>query len=303
MTAIASGCLFTASCETREAHVRVVIRNAGSDTLVNAAQAWAEAYAQLKPMVSVEVAGGGSATGIVALIDGAADLANCSRRVEPEEVEAARRKTGREPKEWIAGYDALAVYVHRDNPLSEISLDQLAQVYGREGHILRWDQLNATMPGSRSQEIILIGRQSNSGTYQYFRRAILGTHQDFRLGTRDLSGSKEVVTLIGTALGAVGYSGMGYATGQVKMLRVSARPGGPAYAPTEANVAAGAYPITRPLYLYTLGLPTGVTKEYLEWILSPAGQQVLRNAGYVPAASGPGHGPAARVPGLQVKQP
>lgn len=253
----------------------------------------------------MEVAGGGSATGLVALIDGAADLANCSRRAEAEEMAAARRKTGWEPQGWIAGYDALAVYVHRDNPLSEISLEQLAQVYGRNGRILTWNQLGAALPGPSRQEIILISRQSNSGTYQYFRRAILGRSQDFRLGTRDLSGSKEVVTLIGTALGAIGYSGMGYATSQVKTLSVSRRSGESAYAPTEANVAAGAYPITRPLYLYSLGMPTGATKEYLDWILSPAGQTVLRQAGYVPAASGPQTDLARRgsAGGADVKQP
>lgn len=116
--------------------IRTVIRSAGSDTVVNLAQAWAEAYASIEPGTSVEVSGGGSATGIAALIDGAADLANSSRRIEPEERTAAMSKRGREPREWITGHDALALYVHRDNPLNEISLAQLAEVYGREGGLL-----------------------------------------------------------------------------------------------------------------------------------------------------------------------
>ncbi len=254
--------------------------------MVNAAQAWAEEYAKLRPSISVEVAGGGSATGIAALIDGSADLANSSRPVHPEEVDAARRKRGRTPKEWIVGHDALAIYVHRDNPLAEISLEQLASIYGRNGATRTWKALGASLSGVASDEIILISRQSNSGTYDYFRRAILGPVDDLRLGTRDLNGSKEVVTLIASTLGAIGYSGMGYATPGVKMLRVSAKTGGVAYEPNAVNTISGAYPISRPLYLYTLGDPAGPVGEYLRWILSPAGQRVVEQAGYVPVGGG-----------------
>src|SRR5262245_33761227 len=161
-------------CGRGLSRVEAVIRNAGSDTMVNLAQAWAEEYAAVRPSVSVEVAGGGSATGIASLIDAATDLANCSRRMEPEEIEAAQRKTGRTPREWVVGHDALAVYVHRDNPLDEISLEQLAQIYGRNGTITTWSGLGVAIPGAKSDEILLISRQSNSGTYQYFRQALLG---------------------------------------------------------------------------------------------------------------------------------
>ena len=268
-------------CHTRLSRVETVIRTAGSDTMVNLAQAWAEEYATVRPSVSVEVAGGGSATGIASLIDGGTDLANCSRKMEPEEIEAAKRKTGRTPSEWIVGHDALAIYVHHDNPLETISLEQLAKIYGRNGTLTQWSALGVTVPGTKSDEIILISRQSNSGTYQYFRQAILGERGDFRLGTRDLNGSKEVVSLIGRARGTIGYSGMGYATSEVKMLRVSRRKGDPAYAPNQANALSGAYPISRPLYIYTLGEPSGAVREYLDWMRSPAGRKVVEQAGYV----------------------
>lgn len=250
--------------------------------MANVAQAWAEEYAKVRPAISVEVSGGGSATGFAALIDGSADLANCSRGAGPEEIEAARKKTGKPLREWIAGYDALAVYVHRDNPIEEISLPQLADIYGSEGTTLRWSLLGASQSSPVNDRIILISRQSNSGTYEYFRHAILGPRGDIRLGTRDLNGSKEVVTLIGTTPAAIGYSGMGYATPDVKMLRVARTAGRKAFAPTAENVSSGEYPIARPLYIYSLGEPRGAVAEYLSWILSAAGQRVVAASGYVP---------------------
>jgi phosphate transport system substrate-binding protein len=268
--------------------VRVVVRDAGSDTMVNLAQAWAEEYATVMPSVSVEVGGGGSATGIASLIDGTADLANCSRKMEPEEIAAARARWGREPVEWTVGFDALAIYVHPSNPLQSVTLDQLAHVYGREHEIQRWKQLGVTIPGVASDGIILISRQSNSGTYQYFRQTILGARGDFRLGTRDLNGSKEVVTLIASVPTAIGYSGMGYATPEVKMLHVAKKAGEEAYPPTAENTINGHYPISRPLYIYTLGQPSKPVLEYLRWIQTAAGQKVVEQSGYVPVGKSEG---------------
>ncbi len=270
-----------ASLSCGGSRIRAVVRSAGSDTVVNLAQAWAEAYAEIEPSVSVEVSGGGSGTGLASLIDGAADLANSSRRIEPEEREAARRKRGVDPVEWIAGHDALAIYVHRDNPLNELTIPELAAIYGAGGQTTRWSQLGAGLPDG---EIILISRQSNSGTYQYFRRALLGSQGDFRQGTRDLNGSKEVVSLIGETPGAIGYSGMAYQNDRVKALAVAAASGQPAFAPTLEHALSGRYPISRPLYVYTLGQPTGHLRRYLDWTLSPAGQKVVVRAGFVPTS-------------------
>ncbi len=259
-----------------------VIQNTGSDTMVNLAQAWAEEYNKVDPAVSVEVSGGGSGTGIAALIAGTVDIANCSRKMEPEEIAKAKQNTGKEPKQFLLGYDALAVYVHKDNPLDEITLEQLADIFGEGGKTTDWAQMGVKASGSAGQEIIRISRQSNSGTYAYFREAILGKGRDFKLGSRDMHGSKDVVELISKTPTAIGYSGMGYATPQVKMLRVARKKGEPAYAPTVENTLNHTYPISRPLFMYTLGAPNAVVKKYLDWLHSEAGQKIVGQSGYVP---------------------
>ncbi len=259
-----------------------VIQNTGSDTMVNLAQAWAEEYAMIDSTVSVEVSGGGSGTGIAALINGTVDIANCSRKMEPEEFEKALQNTGKEPKEFLVGYDALAVYVNKKNPLEEITIEQLAEIYGEKGTITRWSQLGVTLPGKAKDKIILVSRQSNSGTYHYFREAIIGKKRDFRLGTLDLHGSKDVVELISRTPASIGYSGMGYATDAVKMLKVARKSGETAYAPTIENTLKNIYPIARPLFMYTLGEPNEKIKKYLDWIYSKEGQQVVINSGYIP---------------------
>jgi phosphate transport system substrate-binding protein len=260
---------------------KTVIQNTGSDTMVNLAQAWAEEYAAVEPAVSVEVSGGGSGTGIAALINGTLDIANCSRRVELQEIEQAKKNTGKEPHEYTVGYDALAVYVHKSNPLGEIGLDQLAEIYGEGGKITKWSQLGVSMPGG-ADEIIRVSRQSNSGTYYYFREAILGKGRDFRLGSRDMQGSKDVVELVSKTPGAIGYSGMGYATSEVKTLRLAKKSGDRSFAPTVENTLNHTYPIARPLFMYTLGEPSGPVKRYIDWVLSPAGQKIVIQSGYVP---------------------
>ncbi len=271
----------SAGCSRSKQPQKTVIQNTGSDTIVNLAQAWAEEYAKLEPTVSVEVSGGGSGTGIAALINGTVDIANCSRRVEPEEVAQAKKNAGKEPREFLVGYDALAVYVHRANPLDQITLEQLAGIYGEKGEITKWSQLGVKMPAG-AEEIIRVSRQSNSGTYVYFRESILGKGHDFKLGSRDMHGSKDVVELVSKTPGAIGYSGMGYATKEVKMLRVAKKTGDASYAPTVENTLNHTYPISRPLFMYTLGEPSGPVQKYLVWVHSDAGQQIVIKSGYVP---------------------
>ena len=261
---------------------KITIQNAGSDTMVNLAQAWAESYASLEQKISVEVSGGGSGTGIAALINGTVDIANCSRSMKPSEIEKAVQNTGKEPKELIVGFDALAVYVHKENPLEKISLQQLADIYGEQGKMTTWSKLDIQYAACKSDEIIRVSRQSNSGTYVYFREAILGKTGDFKLGSRDLHGSKDVVELVANTPCAIGYSGMGYATDHVKMLKVSKKDGGQTAGPSVENTLNGTYPIARPLYIYSLGEPSGDVKKYLDWILSEAGQSIVSKSGYVP---------------------
>ena len=272
-------CLSISACSRNKGNS---IQNAGSDTMVNLALAWAEAYAEATPSMPVEVSGGGSGTGIAALINGTVDIANCSREMTPEEIERVKQNTGKEPQKFIVGYDALAVYVHKNNPLEQITIDQLAEIYGENGDITAWAQLGIEHPECSSDEIIRISRQSNSGTYYYFREALLGKKQDFKLGSRDLHGSKDVVELIERTPCAIGYSGMGYATEHVKMLKITKKAGDAAYAPTLENALSGIYPIARPLYMYSIGTPEGKEMKYINWILSDAGQKIVEKSGYVP---------------------
>lgn len=258
------------------------IQNSGSDTMVNLAQAWAEAYAQVDPSVSVEVSGGGSGTGIAALINGTVEIANSSRKIEPEELEKAKLNTGKEPVEYMVGYDALAVYVHKDNPLNEITLEQLAEIFGEGGKMEKWSQLGVKNSACANDEIIRVSRQSNSGTYHYFREAILGKKRDFKLGSRDMNGSKDVVELVSQTPCAIGYSGLGYHTSEVKMLLVAKKAGDPTYPPSIETTLNHTYPIARPLFIYSLGTPNEHTKKYLDWIHSVPGQVIVKNSGYVP---------------------
>ena len=260
---------------------KTILQNQGSDTMVNLAQAWAEAYNTVDPSVSIEVSGGGSGTGIAALINGTTDIANCSRSMKDIEKEKAKNNGGKDPKELIMGFDALAVYVHKDNPMNEITLEQLAQIYGKEGKVTKWSELGVTVPGG-SDEIIRISRQSNSGTYAYFRETVLGEEGDFKLGSRDLHGSKDVVETVGSTITAIGYSGMGYhEPDKVKMLKVALKKGDKSYEPNVQNTLDKTYPIARPLFMYTLGEPTGKVKEYLDWCLGPEGQKHVISNGYV----------------------
>lgn len=267
-----------AQSKPRKASIQVK----GSDTMVNLAQAWAEEYNKLNKNVSVEVSGGGSGVGIAALIKGAVDIANASRNMKPQEAEQVKRNTGKEAKEFIVGYDALAIYVHKDNPLTEITIDQLAEIYREGGTITKWSQLGVRVPSCVKDEIVRASRQSSSGTYEFLREHVL-KNKDYKPGAVELSGSKEVVEFVSSTPCGIGYSGMGYATASVKMLKVSTGKGEPAYAPSVEATLKKEYPIARSLQVYTVGEPEGEVKKYIDWILSPAGQKLVESSGYVPA--------------------
>ncbi len=264
---------------------KVVIQNTGSDTMVNLAQTWAEEYKTVKPDISIEVAGGGSGVGISNLRQGTVDIANASRKLKDTEAVQVKQNTGKEAKEFVVAHDGIGIYVHKDNPIESITLEQLGQIYGKNATITKWSQLgvnHADLCGS--DEIVCFSRQSNSGTYQFFRDAVL-KKGDFRLGTRDLHGSKDVVDAIGNTACGIGYSGMGYKTDAVKFVKVSKVADGTPFEPTIENVLSGDYPIARPLQMYTLGDPTGAIKEYIDWIYSTAGQTIVKDNGYVPLAA------------------
>lgn len=260
---------------------RVLIQNKGSDTLVNVAQAWAEAYKEVDPNVAVAVSGGGSGTGISAMINGTVDIANASRKMKGEEIEAATAN-GHEPIEFVVGFDALAVFLHPDNPIDTMTIAQLAEIYGEGGTTDTWSQLGVTVPGCDSDEIVRVSRQNNSGTYVYFQEAVLGVQRDYRLGSRDMHGSKDVVDLVENTPCAIGYSGLAYATEHVKMAGIQASADVEPVTPSTETALDGTYPIARPLLMYTAGAPEGAVKQYMDWVLSDEGQCIIANKGYAP---------------------
>lgn len=259
---------------------RVVLQNKGSDTLVNVAQAWAEYYAKINPNCAVAVTGGGSGTGISAMINGTVDIANASRSMKDKEM-AMAMENGIEPIEFTVGYDALAVYVHKDNPIESITIEQLAAIYGEGGTVEKWSQIGVSMPTDVSDEIVRVSRQNNSGTYIYFREAVLGREGNYKLGSLDMHGSKDVVDLVEKTPGAIGYSGLAYATDHLKLVPVSAGGSDPV-TPSVDTAISRTYPIARPLFMYTAGEPTGAVKEYMDWILSDDGQAIILDKGYAP---------------------
>jgi len=260
----------------------VAVQNIGSDTMVNLAQAWAEAYHAVDPSVSVEVSGGGSGVGVSALINGTCDIANSSRKLEPGEEEKATAKYGgKHPEEILVGYDALAIYVHPSCPLNEISIDQLSELFKEGGKINKWSDLGVTMPAGQD-EIVRVSRQNNSGTYHYFREHVVGKKNDFKKGSRDMSGSKDVVELVANTPGALGYSGLGYRTDKVKVVPVSKKAGEPAVVPSIATTLDGTYPIARPMFMYTPPDAPAHVAKYLRWVRTAPGQKIVVDSGYVP---------------------
>lgn len=260
---------------------RTVIQNKGSDTLVNVAQAWAESYAEVEPNVAIAVTGGGSGTGISSMINGTVDIANSSRKMKDREI-ASAKENGVDPVEHIVGHDALAVFLHPDNPLEEISIGQIAAVYGEGGEVEKWSQLGVTVPGCDSDEIIRVSRQNNSGTYAYFKKAVLGKEIEYKLGSRDMHGSKDVVDLVAHTPCAIGYSGLAYANDHIATPCVKATDDGACVAPTVATASDGTYPVARPLLMYTAGQPQGAVATYMEWIQSDTGQCIILGKGYAP---------------------
>lgn len=262
---------------------KTTVANIGSDTMVNLAAAWAEAYGAIDKSVLIEVNGGGSGVGIKGLINGTCDLANSSRHIEDKEKTELKEKRQLDSKEFTVAFDALSIYVHKDNPLNEITVEQLADLYRSDGKITKWSDLGVTaIPGAKGDEIIRVSRQNNSGTYEYFKEAVVGKKNEFKLGSLDMNGSKDVVELVGKTPNAIGYSGMGYANPSVKMLKVAKKKGDPYVAPSVATTQDKSYPIARPMFFYTAGDPAPHVKKYIDWTLSEAGQKIVAETGYVP---------------------
>jgi phosphate transport system substrate-binding protein len=254
------------------------IENKGSDTLVNLALAWAETYMQLHSHVRLSVTGGGSGTGIAAMINGTVDIANASRAMKTEEIDAAQTN-GNEPLEFIVARDAIAVVVHPSNPVDRLTLQQISDIYTRK--ITNWSQV-----GGEDRPIVLLSRESNSGTYVYFLENVirLGEKKSDLLFSPDtllMPSSEGISAEVRQNPNAIGYDGLGYVTPDQKMLGVAREMGGPFVLPSVATVNDDSYPVSRPLYMYTAGEPVGQVKLYLDWVLTD-GQSLVSELGFVP---------------------
>ncbi len=255
------------------------IINKGSDTMVNLALAWAEKYQSLHPEQPISVTGGGSGTGITALANGAVDIANASRAIKPEEIQAMRAN-GIDPVEFVVARDAIAIIIHPDNPVERLTLQQISAIYS--GQINNWSEV-----GGEDRPIVRLSRETNSGTHVYFLEEVL------RLGQKDnktlfspdtllLPSSEGITAEVRDNPNAIGYDGLGYVTPEVKVVAVAAHPGAEYYYPSVETVNNHTYPIARDLYMYTAGEPQGAVKAYLEWILSSEAQAIVVELGFVP---------------------
>lgn len=255
------------------------IENKGSDTLVNLALAWAERYQMERPEVRISVNGGGSGVGIAALINGTVDIANASRRIKPEEVEAARAH-GIEPVEFVVARDAIAVIVHPENPVSCLTLQQVSDIYS--GKINNWAEV-----GGENRPIVRLSRETNSGTHVYFLETVLrlGDKSNpalFSMDTLLLPSSEGIVYEVRQNPNAIGYDGLGYVPPDLKTIALARAEGDPCVLPSVKTVNDGSYPVARDLYMYTPGQPKGAVLEYLNWILSPEAQAIVAELGFVP---------------------
>lgn len=251
--------------------------------MLDVADAWSERYHRVDRSVEVSVSGGGSEAGLEALIAGSADIANASRAITPDEL-ARARATGRMPIEHIVGYDALAVFLNPDNPIDSLTISELAAIYGEGGTTDSWSDLGVTVPGCNGDEILRVGWEEDSGTYESFEESVLGD-REYKQETHSVGGSSGVVDAVARAPCAIGYGSLAGATRDVKTPCIGMSMRSPCIPPSENAARDGRYAIARPLFMYTSGLPEGALADYVNWILGDEGQCILAEMGYAPATS------------------
>lgn len=254
----------------------------GSDTMVNLVQAWAEGFMALHPNVSVAVTGGGSGTGMAALIAGTCDVAAASRQMTAKELGQAKARGGN-PQEIAAALDGLAVVVHPENPVKQLTLAQLADLF--TGKIANWREV-----GGKDAAVLLLSREVNSGTHVYFKEHVLGKtaegrSREFTPTALLMPSSQAIADEVASNSAAIGYFGMGYLNAKNAAVAIAKTAGGSFIAPSEQAVRDGAYPISRPLFLYSRSRPQGLVKAFLDFTLSPEGQAIVRQADFVPLQS------------------
>lgn len=246
----------------------------GSDTMVILAQRWAEAYMAKNPGTVIQVTGGGSGTGISALINGTTDICNASRPMKSAERGKLKERYATLGVEIKAAKDGLSLYVHESNTVKTLSLPQVKAIY--QGKITNWKEL-----GGPDSKIIVYGRENNSGTYVFFKDNVLGGG-DFLPSMLSMPGTAAVVNAVSKDKNGIGFGGAAYAKG-IHIVPLKKDDKSPAIEPSAENIKAGTYPLSRFLFMYTANRPTGAVKDYIDWILSPEGQALATKVGYFPA--------------------
>jgi len=273
------GCAPAQTGSKDEADSSAYIQNKGSDTMVNLALLWAEAYQKENPGVRISVTGGGSGTGITSLMTDTVDIANASRAIKSEELKEAESK-GFEPIEFVVARDAIGVIVNPSNPINQLTLKQVSDIF--QGRIDNWKDL-----GGEDRPIVRLSRESNSGTHVYFLETVirLGDKKSkdlFSENTLLLPSSEGIISEVRDNPNAIGYDGLGYITHEVKLLAMAKDDKSEYVLPSVETVNNNKYPISRDLYMYTHGEPDGTVKAYLNWILEPEAQKVVADSGFVP---------------------
>ena len=276
--------VFLVSCSSSgqtiaDSQPQTYIENKGSDTIVNLALAWAEQYQSNHPNIRLSVTGGGSGTGIAALVNGTVDIANASRQIKQEEIETAQ-SNGVDPVEFIIARDAIAVIVNPENPVTKLTLQQISDIYS--GVYTNWSEV-----GGEDRPIVRLSRETNSGTHVYFLETVLrlGDKEStmlFSTNTLLLPSSEGIIVEVRQNPNAIGYDGLGYVPDDLKVIAIAPEAGGNYILPSVETVNSGTYPIARDLYMYTNGEPTGAVAEYLDWIMSAEAQEIVRELGFVP---------------------
>jgi phosphate transport system substrate-binding protein len=246
----------------------------GSDTMVLLGQRWAEAFMKARPDMSVQVTGGGSGTGLAALLNGTTDIAMSSRAIKPSEAQQVQARHQAEAREIPVARDGVTFYVHASNPVGALSVAQLKAIY--LGDITRWKEV-----GGLDEPIVLHSRENSSGTYVFVKERVLGD-EDFAPSTLSLPGTAAVVNAVSKERNGIGYGGAAYAKG-IKELNILVA--GEPIAPSAGNIQGGQYPLSRDLFFYVRGTPGGATQAFIDFALSPEGQQLVSQVGYYPVKS------------------
>jgi len=273
------GLTLALACGAAVAAPKGSVKIAGSNTILPLSQLWAEGFMNQYSGTSVSVAGGGSGQGFSSLLNGTCDIANASREAKPKEIQAARDRNSKLVAHKVAR-DGLSMIVNPSNNVKNLTMKQLADIYS--GKAQTWDQVG----GNSKKNIVVVGRDSSSGTYGFIQDTLLAGRA-YAKDMMNIPTTQQICTIVSQSADAIGYAGMAYAEefekkGKVRIISISRKTGEPGMKPTVANVMDGTYPLFRFLYMYTLGTPSGVKGEFIKFALGKEGQELVTKSGYLP---------------------